>query len=181
MRPSNQQQPIWAWVVLIGGGLFLFTSLPGLPFIIFMTFWKANELSFFSLIFIVISLAIISVIIWGMKRAYNALRDYNRAKKAYELESLQEPKLLNSHSSKTKKPIWPWVVIGLGALLIVGTGPGIIMLPIAPLFLAGMSTDSGTTPDYVPFLIIVIGYGLMAGYVILLIKAIKTLKAKNKV
>ncbi|WP_284036934.1 hypothetical protein [Neobacillus sp. 114] len=179
MRPSNQQQPIWAWVVLIGGALFLISALPGMLFIIFMPFWKADELSFFTMIFAAISLCILIVTAWGIKRAYNALRDYNRAKKAYELESLQEKKLLNNLSSETKKPIWPWIVIGLGALLVVSSGPGIIMLPIGPLFLAGMSTDSGTTPDYVPFLIIVIGYGLMAGYVILLIKAIKTLRAKK--
>ncbi|MDM5330100.1 hypothetical protein [Neobacillus sp. CF12] len=60
----------------------------------------------------------------------------------------------------------------------IGSGPGAIMLPIMPLFLAGMSTDSLDTPDYVPILIFVIGYGLMIGYTFLLIKAIKTLRKK---
>lgn len=171
MRHSNLQQPIWAWVVLIGCGLFLLSALPGFLLTLFMTFWQANELSFFSIIFMTITLCILVVTGWGMKRAIQAIRAYNQAKKNLVLEYIEV-------TDNRKKPIWPWVVIGSGALLLISAGPGVIMLPIAPLFLAGMSTDSGTTPDYVPILILVIGYGLIVGYIILLVKAIKALRAK---
>lgn len=83
-------------------------------------------------------------------------------------------------SEKTSTTIWPWLVLIPGGLLLVSTGPGIIMLPIMPLFLAAMSTDSGANPDYVPLLIIVIGYGLMIGYITLVVLAIKKLRKREK-
>ncbi|WP_218895473.1 hypothetical protein [Neobacillus driksii] len=52
------------------------------------------------------------------------------------------------------------------------------MLPVMPLLLAAFSTHSPSTPDYVPILIIFVGYGILVGYTILLIKAIKKLRLK---
>lgn len=181
MSQSNLQQPIWAWIILIGGGLFLLSAFPGIFFILFMSFWKANELSFFTIIYMTIALCILVVTLWGMKRAYGAIQHYNREKKSFLNEYFKDIEPLELSKTTTvqkKKPIWPWIALAPGALLLIGSGPGVLMLPIAPLFLAGMSTDSGTTPEYVPLLILVVGYGLMIGYIILVVKAIKTLRAK---
>lgn len=181
MQHSSPQQPIWAWIVLIGGGLFLLSAFPGLIMVIIMSFWKANELSFFSILFMTIALCIIVAAGWGMMKAFRAIQSYNRNKQDFLHEyfkdiDLAEPSV--GHSTKKRKPIWPWIAIAPGAFLLISSGPGVILLPIAPLFLAGMSTDSGSTPDYVPLLILVVGYGLMIGYTILVVKAIKTLRAK---
>jgi hypothetical protein len=181
MQHSNLQQPIWAWIVLIGGGLFLLSAFPGIFLVLFMSFWQANELSYFTFIYMTIALCILVVTIWGMKRALGAIQAYNREKRSFLNEYFKDinpAELSNSLSVKKQKPIWPWIVLAPGALLLISTGPGVIILPIAPLFLAGMSTDSGTTPDYVPILIFTVGYGLMIGYFILVVKAIKTLRAK---
>ncbi|HZG71398.1 MAG TPA: hypothetical protein VEY51_07640 [Chondromyces sp.] len=107
------------------------------------------------------------------------MKTYNQEKKdELSLKGVGLPGPSVRLSAKTQKPIWPWIVIGFGAVSLIGAGPGAIMLPIMPLFLAAMSTDSGNTPDYVPSLILVIGYGLLIGYTTLLIKAIKTLRSK---
>ncbi|WP_181313551.1 hypothetical protein [Planomicrobium soli] len=47
-----------------------------------------------------------------------------------------------------------------------------------PMYLAAMSTDSGTMPGYVPVLSVIIGYALISAYVVLLIRAVKALRAK---
>ncbi|MCM3603027.1 hypothetical protein M3175_20005 [Robertmurraya korlensis] len=173
MSQPYQQNPIWAWVVLILGGLFMIFSLPGMLLTLFMQMRQLEILSSISIIFFTIGVCMIVVLIWGMKRAWSAIKSYNEYKASY---TVIEPKL--DPTPQEKKPIWPWVVIGVGALSVLGMGPGVIMLPIMPLFLAGMSTDSGTTPEYVPMLILLIGYGIMIGYTILLVKAIKRLRSK---
>jgi hypothetical protein len=181
MRHSNPQQPIWAWIVLIGGGLFLFSAFPGLFLVFIMSAWKANELGFFTILYMTIALCLLAGTVWGLVKAFKAIRPYNQQKKDFLHEyfkDINSPESVNSAVSKKAKPIWPWIVIAPGALLLISSGPGVIMLPIAPLFLAGMSTDSGTTPEYIPLLILVVGYGLMISYIILVVKAIKTLRAK---
>ncbi len=173
MSQPYQQHPIWAWVVLILGGLFMVFSLPGMLLTLFMQIRQLEIVTSISIIFFTIGVCMIVVLIWGMKRAWTAIKHYNEYKAKYTIIEVK-----SDSPTQEKKPIWPWVVIGLGALSVFGMGPGVIMLPIMPLFLAGMSTDSGTTPDYVPMLILFIGYGLMIGYIILLVKAIKRLRSK---
>ncbi|SEN64428.1 hypothetical protein SAMN05192533_11685 [Mesobacillus persicus] len=180
MTQYETQQPIWAWVVLIGGGLFLFSAFPGIFFMLLIPFWKPDEFNLFSILFMTIGLLVLVGTIWGMVRSFKALREYQQIKKQRESTFIQETHPTTMKSATSKKPIWPWIIIAIGGIPLVGMGPGILMLPIMPLFLAGMSTDSGTTPDYVPLLIIFIGYGLMIGYIILLIIAIKALRRSNK-
>jgi|GEM_PF-3692319 len=80
-----------------------------------------------------------------------------------------------------KQPIWAWIVIGLSALSLLPMGPGAIMLPVLPLLLAGFSTDAPGTPEYVPILILVVGYGLLVGWVTLIVFAIRAaIKANQK-
>ncbi|KKK38075.1 hypothetical protein WQ57_11360 [Mesobacillus campisalis] len=177
MQHSTMQSPIWAWLVLIGGGLFLISALPGIIFTVLMTFFKPNELSFVSFIMAAISVSILFVTGWAMKRAYRAIKAFNEAKQG-AMPAAAPAGSLSYSPLKTKKPIWPWVVIVPGILLMIKAGAGVMMLPIMPIFLAGMSTDSGTAPDYLPFLIIVGGYGLMIVYIILVVRAIKALRGK---
>ncbi|MGS2777285.1 hypothetical protein ACVBAX_07895 [Robertmurraya sp. GLU-23] len=173
MSQPYQQKPIWAWVVLILGGLFIVFSLPGILLTLFMQIRQLEIVTSISIIFFTIGVCMIVVLLWGMKRAWTAIKKYNEYKAKYTvIETNLDP------TPQEKKPIWPWVVIGIGALPVLGMGPGVIMLPIMPLFLAGMSTDSGTTPEYVPMLILLIGYGIMIGYITLLVKAIKRLRSK---
>lgn len=175
------QKPLWPWFVLIGGGIFLVSAGPGLFFTILLPFWRAEELGLFMYIFITITAFTIIGTIWGMVKAYQALRNPHQPINDIPYLPEQQIESQESHKNSTsKKPIWPWVIIVPGALLLVGSGPGVLMLPIMPLFLAGMSTDSGNTPDYVPLLIILIGYTLMIGYIILVVIAIKTLIRARK-
>ena len=179
MTDYKTEKPRWAWFVLICGGLFLLNSFPGIFLYLLLPFWKSDEFNFFTIVLMVISLCILIVTIWGMKRAYNTIRASRQMEPAtLSIEGLDVPQPSADDPSKQTKSIWPWLVIIPGVLLLVNSGPGVMMLPIMPLFLAGMSTDSGTAPDYVPILIILIGYGLMIGYVILLVKAIKALRIK---
>lgn len=172
MTQSKAQNPLWAWFTLIGGVCFLFTGAPYLFMTALIPIWKPDELSFFSIMYITLALCMLIVLFWGMKQAFLTLKAYK--KRGENQAAVPEIK----PSTGNQKPVWPWVVIVPGALLLIFSGPGAIMLPIMPLFLAGMSTDSGTVPDYVPLAIFFGGYGLIAGYVMLLVKAIKTLKAK---
>ncbi|MBM7662308.1 hypothetical protein JOC85_003115 [Bacillus mesophilus] len=183
MTNENIQKPVLAWFILIGGGLFALSTFPGMLLMMLIPFWKPDELSFMTIIFMTIAVCIVVTTIWAMKRAFQSIRNYNLAKKVTDetiyintsSQDQDEPFIENN-----KKPIWPWVVIIPGAVLLISTGPAVIMFPIMPLFLAGMSTDSGSTPDYIPFLIIIIGYGLMIGYTILVIMAIKALRKASK-
>ena len=203
MKQTEITNPIWAYFVLIGGGIFALTTLPGMLLMITIPLWKSDEISFFSILFMVIGLCIIIVVGWGMKRAFVAIKTYkvwsktsgpvagSGGKTVEPLSAVEKPteliggngeetaEQLDVGSEKKKKPIWPWIALAPGALLLVSSGPGVLMLPIAPLFLAGMSTDSGTTPGYVPGLIIVIGYGLLIGYTVLVVKAIKRLRGDS--
>ncbi|MGG3561573.1 hypothetical protein ABES03_08210 [Neobacillus rhizosphaerae] len=181
MKQTEITNPIWAYFVLIGGGIFALTTLPGMLLMMTIPLWKPDEISFFSILFMVIGICIIIVLGWGMKKAFVAIKTYKQWRKtASPIVSVGEKpaELISGGSEKKKKPIWPWIALAPGALLLVSSGPGVLMLPIAPLFLAGMSTDSGNTPGYVPGLIIVIGYGLLIGYIILVVKAIKRLRTK---
>lgn len=172
MDHKKLENPLWAWFVLVGGGLFLIKAAPGMLFTLAIPLWKPDEISFFTYIYIPFVLGILVAAIWGMKKAYGAIRVYQKDK----INQVPEP--IIQETPTTKKPVWPWVVIGLGAVLVIGSGPAALMLPMMPLFLAGMSTDSSQTPDYVPILIILIGYGIIIGYIILLVQAIKKLRAK---
>jgi hypothetical protein len=176
MENQKRKNPLWAWFVLIAGGLFLLQSLPGMLLTIAIPLWKPDEFSFFTVIYIPIVLGILVVTIWGLKKAFSAIKCYQQVKNTGISAPQPKPIILSAPAAKI--PVWPWIVIGSGAVVVIGSGPGAIMLPIMPLFLTGMSTDSPDTPDYVPILIFVIGYGLMIGYTILLIKAIKTLRKK---
>ncbi|MFS0575753.1 hypothetical protein AB1K83_08965 [Sporosarcina sp. 179-K 3D1 HS] len=172
MHDSTVQKPVWAWLVLIGGGLFAVTAFPGIFVMLLVPLFRWQELSFFSILFMTLAICILVVVIWGMKRAWQAI-------KAYRLIDPSSLTVLPEELMPVrKKPIWPWFVILPGAFVIISTGPGVIMLPIMPIFLAGMSTDSGDTPEYVPLLIFFGGYGIIIGYIILLIFAIRALRMK---
>jgi hypothetical protein len=64
------QKPLWAWFVLIGGGLFLLNALPGMIFTLLMPFIKRGGLSFISFFYIIFGLSILLIIVWGMKRVF---------------------------------------------------------------------------------------------------------------
>ncbi|MDQ1144200.1 hypothetical protein QE429_001027 [Bacillus sp. SORGH_AS 510] len=192
MKQREITNPIWAYIVLIGGGIFAFSTLPGMLLVMTVPFWKHDEISFFSVLFMVIGLFVIVVIGWGMRKAFVAIKTYRQWSKttgpvvsggeistaATENTGEKSAEVLDNGLEKKKKPIWPWIALAPGALLLATSGPGVLMLPIMPLFMAGMSTDSGNTPGYVPGLIILVGYGLLIGYIILVVKAIKTLRAR---
>ncbi|MFD2215260.1 hypothetical protein [Metabacillus endolithicus] len=175
---TEKKPPLLAWFVLIGGALFLINALPGFIFLFLMKFKQSGFFHFFSLFYLIIALVIILGAIWAMKRSFDKIKNFHVLKKE---TNMQDSLLTTSTpSEKISTTIWPWLVLIPGGLLLVSTGPGIIMLPIMPLFLAAMSTDSGVTPGYVPLLIIVIGYGLMLGYITLVVLAIKKLRKKEK-
>jgi len=177
-QPPAKRFPIAAWIILIISAFFFVSMLP----IVFMTailpIWRPEEFSVVSVIMLLIALSFIAgaflAIKWAKKEIAAAAQQNKKA------DALAE----ESHSSmpsqewpeKQKKPVWPWLVIAPGALLLLSAGPGAVMFPIMPLFLAGMSTDSGNTPDYVPALIILIGYGLMGGYGYWVFRAIQALR-----
>jgi hypothetical protein len=109
----------------------------------------------------------------------SAIKVYQQAKSKHVPPQVQvAPEPIAHEQPAVKKPVWPWIVIGAGAVLVISTGPAAIMLPVMPLLLAGFSTDSSSTPDYVPTLIIFVGYGILLGYILLLVKAIKRLRTK---
>jgi hypothetical protein len=59
MEIQKKKNPLWAWFVLIGGGLFLLQSLPGMLLTIAIPLWKPDEFSFFTVIYIpIVQLAI---------------------------------------------------------------------------------------------------------------------------
>jgi hypothetical protein len=179
MQPAIQKPKnlILAWFVLIAGGLFLVPTLPYTLLLLLMPIWKPDEAGFFSTLLTAIPASICAATIWGMRRAYKTVRPAKTVQGPDELEEqLAQP--VQAMPSFEKKLIWPWFVIVPSGLLMVAMGPGTMMLPIMPVYLAAMSTDSGSVPDYVPALIFVIGYALILGYAILLFKAIKALRAK---
>lgn len=174
MHPSHVQTPLWAWLVLIGGVFFIVTAVPGILLTVVVPLFRWQELSFFSILFMTLATCICFVVFWGMKRAWQAIQ----AARLIERDSISPP-LINP-TIRVNKPIWPWFVILPGVFAIIGMGPGVIMLPIMPIFLAAMSTDSGQTPDYVPLLLVFGGYGIILGYLILLIFAIRALRINNQ-
>ncbi|MCM3585843.1 hypothetical protein M3182_08815 [Mesobacillus maritimus] len=176
---SDTQYPIWAWVVLIGGAIFLVSALPGFISTLLIPLWKPDELGMFSMLFSLMALCFLFFRIWGMRKAYQALKAYQPLQKQ-QASFVSQPQNIVEESPLPviKKPIWPWFFIVPGVLLLIGMGSAVLMLPIMPLFLAGMSTDSGTVPDYVPILIILVGYGVMIGFTILLVLAIRALRKK---
>ncbi|MED4532412.1 hypothetical protein [Metabacillus fastidiosus] len=177
MHDSSLKNPIWAWFVLIGGLLFLIQFFPTIIITLVLLFQKPADLTSFSIIYMTMALCIVVIAVWAIKRALYALKTYNKVKKEQQQNfSGDSSKLITAELSKRKKTIWPWVVIGSGVLLLISAGPGVIMLPIMPIFLAGMASDAGPPPAYVPFLILTIGYGIIIGYTILFIKAVKKIK-----
>jgi hypothetical protein len=67
---------------------------------------------------------------------------------------------------------WIFTVISVVGLLIIG-GPEVLLL--APVLMAGFSADSPLTPDYVPKLVLVVGYGIEIVWCVLLFFAIRTI------
>ncbi|MGM0903782.1 MAG: hypothetical protein ACQEXB_22110 [Bacillota bacterium] len=138
------QKPLWPWFVLIGGAIFLVSAGPGLLFTILLPFWRAEELGLFMCIFIMITVFTIIGTVWGMVKTYQALRNFNQPINGIPFLPEQQIESQEYHkNSPSKMPIWPWFIIVPGALLLVGSGPGVLMLPIMPLFLAGMSDRFG--------------------------------------
>lgn len=176
-KPESQ---LLSWLALIIGGLFLIPTLPFTLLLVFMPIWKPDETSFLSIFFTAISVGICAVTIWAMRRAYKVVRQSPLPGTEQDPTSIErrphQKAKIDQHA--TKKPVWPWVVIAPSVLLLFAAGPGAMMLPIMPVYLAAMSTDSGTVPDYVPALIFIIGYALIIGYVVLLVKAVKALRSK---
>lgn len=178
MQPPLPQKPIWAYFVLIFGAFFLATTAPAGIILLLVPFFKPDEISIMSSILTAFMLILPAGALWAMIRSYKAIKTYRLLKKETALLSL-EKQVVDEEGEvpiKAKKPSWPWLVIAPGALLLISSGPGAVMFPIMPLFLAGMSTDSSDTPAYVPALLIFGGYGVMIGYAILVWRAIKTLR-----
>lgn len=177
-QPNKAATPIWAWFVLVFGAIFLVTMVPVLIILLLLPFFKPEETSIVSIFFTLFGVAMVAAAFWGMAKAYQAIKFHRKIQKEQEVLFDQNDQAgeISGTEQTAAKPVWPWIVIVPGAALIVMSGPGALMFPIMPLFLAGMSTDSGQTPDYVPALIILIGYGLMFGYAILVVMAIKALR-----
>ncbi|WP_419955407.1 hypothetical protein ACN6MT_07810 [Neobacillus niacini] len=179
MKQSKIENPLWAWFVLIGGGIFLLKAAPGMLLTLTIPLWKPDEFSIFSIFYIIFALGILTVTIWGMKKAYTAIKAYQQVKNNHVPPQVEaSPDLIIQEQPAVKKPVWPWIIIGAGAVLVISTGPAALMLPVMPLLLAAFSTDSPSTPDYVPILIIFVGYGILLVYILLLVKAIKRLRTK---
>lgn len=150
MTKPEIKNPIWAWIVLVGGGLFLLRSAPSLLMVMLIPLWRTEEVNFFTIPTIGIALFAVIGVIWGMIRAYKAIIAYNMVKKnPASLVSPHNPAAANEPKGilDNQKPIWPWLVIAPGALLLIGGGPTVFMLPLMPLLLAGFSSDSPSTPD----------------------------------
>lgn len=179
-QPPVPQKPIWAWFVLIFGAAFLTLTAPASIILLLVPFFKPDEISFMSSLLTAFMLILPAAALWAMVRSYKAVKAYQRHQR--EVAFLQPEEDIASGNApippKTKKPIWPWLVIAPGAALLISSGPGAVMFPIMPLFLAGMSTDSPDTPGYVPALLIFGGYGLMIGYGLLVWRAIRTLRTR---
>lgn len=168
---------ILSWVILIGGAVIFVTIAPFALLLVLMPFWKPDEVSFLSMVFTAIPLVMSVLVFWTMSRAYKSIRNQRQIMEHYENTMAEEIEpILLEKEPENNKPVWPWLVIIPSILLLISMGPGVVMLPVMPLFLAGMSTDSGQTPDYVPMLIILIGYGLLAGSGFLFFKAIRVLR-----
>lgn len=179
-QPPVPQKPIWAWFVLIFGAIFLTLTAPAGIILLLVPFFKPDEISFMSSLLTAIMLILPAAAIWAMFRSYKAVKAYHLLQKEVALLPPKEETSLDGTlvPEKAKKPIWPWLIIAPGALLLISSGPGAVMFPIMPLFLAGMSTDSPDTPGYVPALLIIGGYALMIGYGILVWRAIQTLRTR---
>lgn len=178
IQPTSSQKPIWAYFVLVFGAFFLVTTAPAGIILLLVPFFKPDEISIMSSILTAFMLILPAGTTWAMLRSYKAVKTYQFLKKEAALLSLDKQVMDDEGEipAKAKKPFWPWLVIAPGALLLISSGPGAVMFPIMPLFLAGMSTDSSATPAYVPALLIFGGYGLMIGYAILVWRAIKALR-----
>lgn len=178
IQPTLPQKPIWAYFMLVFGAFFLATTAPAGIILLLVPFFKPDEISIMSNILTAIMLILPAGTTWAMIRSYKAVKTYQHLKKETALLSLDK-QVMNEEGeirADARKPFWPWLVIAPGILLLISSGPGAIMFPIMPLFLAGMSTDSSAAPAHVPALLIIGGYGLMIGYGILVWRAIKTLR-----
>lgn len=72
-----------------------------------------------------------------------------------------------------------WIFLGINAVLFLPSlGFGLLMMPILPLFLAGMSTDSGDTTYVIPT--IIIGYMIVFAWYYALFKSIQLVTRKGK-
>lgn len=182
-QPRKAETPIWAWFVLVVGAMFSVTMVPVLLIFLLLPFFRPQETSIVSILFTGFAFLMVATAVWGMAKALKAIKFHRQTRQEpVILLEKTEPTIESAGTgpSETAKPLWPWFVILPGAALIVMSGPGALMFPIMPLFLAGMSTDSGQTPQYVAMLIILIGYGLMIGYAILVVLAVRALRAGKK-
>ncbi|RNF39027.1 hypothetical protein [Planococcus salinus] len=185
-QPPATQKQVLSWMILIVGTLLLLYITPSILITVLLPFWKPEDFSAVSAMFALVALGFAAVTAWAMKRSYRSLK-YRKAKSPAPAKtpvpaaSEKEASFLSTKEAaptETKTLIWPWLVIGCGALLLISSGPAVVMLPIAPLFLAAMSTDSGNTPAYVSVSIVMIGYGMMIAYAVLLFFAVKALRAR---
>lgn len=178
MQSPATRPPMLAWFVLIVSAFILLSMLP----IVFMTailpIWRPEEFSVVSMVMLLVALSFAAGALLAIRWSKQTIGTAVRRNSALEEKSSELPSAFPEaeKAGEKKKPVWPWLVIAPGALLLVSTGPGAVMLPIMPLFLAGMSTDSGNTSAYVPALIILIGYGIIGIYGYWLFRAIKVLR-----
>lgn len=179
-QPPVPQKPIWAWFVLIFGTVFLTLTAPAGIVLLLVPFFKPDEISFMSSLLTAFMLILPAAALWAVIRSFKTIKAYQLHQREHALLQPKEEPLPGETPvpAKTKKPLWPWVVIAPGAALLISSGPGALMFPIMPLFLAGMSTDSPDTPGYVPALLFFGGYGLMIGYGLLVWRAIRALRTR---
>jgi hypothetical protein len=52
MNHKQIENPLWAWFVLIGGGIFLLKAAPGMLITVAIPLWKPDEFSIFSIFYI---------------------------------------------------------------------------------------------------------------------------------
>ncbi|TLS38459.1 hypothetical protein [Pseudalkalibacillus caeni] len=181
-----KNRPIWAWVVvgfailflLVGRGPMIFFY----PLLILGLGERPFNPGFFNIFFFVTGYGILAVFIYYVIKAVKILvkksedlqeNTISKASEANEQDNLNKP-------FKKKQPVWAWTVVIIVGLLVVGTGPGVILVPVMPLMLAAFSTDSGNYPAFLPITIVLVGYGLLIGITWLTILAIRTIRKTAK-
>ncbi|QYY43096.1 Holliday junction resolvase RecU [Aneurinibacillus sp. XH2] len=169
---EEQKRPLWAYITVAITTLFLLAQGPKvflLPFFPFMMSGFLNRPfnpSVIQIFFLLVGLTILAVAVWLIVKAIRAIiKDQKR-----------NPFRKNKGEFKRKGPLWAWIVIAIFGLGIIWIGPGILMLPILPLIMAGFSADSPNTPEYVPLMVMGIGYALLIGCIVLFISAIRAIK-----
>jgi hypothetical protein len=169
---QKQKRPLWAYVTVVITALFLIMQgprvllLPLFPFMMGGFFNRPFNPSVIQAFYLLIGLTIFAAAVWLVVKAFRAVtKDQKR-----------NPLRKNKGQFKRKGPLWAWIVIIVLGLGIISLGPGIFMLPILPLMMAGFSADSPNTPEYVPLMVMGIGYALLTGCIVLFILAIRAIR-----